>query len=499
MNWLLQFHQRVKLKEVFSHLLSSIRAGAVKSNTTSILGMLIGFLQKAPYLAVTFLDLGSWADLPDSIRSVLESRSLEILEAFCLVANEMQVFVVEPFRTFLSQVRHLPLSVFGSLVKQICLVVRQPETALDLLMGVLELESSRLLVERPILVKYFVADLIGVGLEHIDEAKDSRATREDQLQLKFGDSPGVVNSRLRIDSHSKMRFAANDHVHLTAASLPSNSLETRPYTMDALIQRSEPGNFAFQCFHPLPPYMEDCAWKVKNCGSFVTSQAMFEALERFVPAPEVFCPIHNRLMGFAPYDDPLGSETERLRGEEAGSHPEPPESSLSPNGDANISSFGLLDDLQQLTAHLPNTMHEHGDTMAHHGRVLTTQRSDLYDSQNEALQAALNSSLTCLWGPPGTGKTHTVAVILEKLLKNPDRRILVTAPTHNAVDNVMRKFLYNMQQRKTWTGEAVRVSTDVSQTFIRHTIYPHRDVIRYRRCKLYANKSLIARPGPQSS
>ncbi|KAL8847797.1 MAG: hypothetical protein Q9221_007174 [Calogaya cf. arnoldii] len=344
------------------------------------------------------------ADLPDPIRSLLESRSLEILEAFCLVANEMQIFVVQPFRTFLSQVRHLPLSVFGSLVRHICLIVRQPEIALDLLIGVLELESSRLLIERLMLVKYFVANVIGVVLEHIDEAKESRATREDQLQLKFGDSPGVVSSRLRIDSYSKVRFAANDHIQLTIASLPSNSLETRPHTMDALIQRSEPGSVTFQCFHPLPPYMEECAWKVKNCGSFVTSQAMFEALDRFVTAPVVSCPIHKRIMGFAPYNTPDASKTERLRGEEAETHPVQPESRLSPNRDANSSSSGQLENLQQATAQVPDTMHEHGDTAGHHGRVSSIQRSDLNNSQNEALQAALDSSLTCLWGPPGTGK-----------------------------------------------------------------------------------------------
>ncbi|KAL8976626.1 MAG: hypothetical protein Q9205_007403 [Flavoplaca limonia] len=194
-SWLLRYHQKVRLKEVFSHLLSAIRAASTGNYTIPILDMMIGFLQRAPYLVVTFLDLGPWMNLPSSVGSFLESKSLEMLESFCLVANEMQVFVVEPFRTFLLQVRHIPLSSFGSLVRYICLVVRFPETALDLLMGVLELESSRLLVGRPILVKYFVANLIGVALEHTDEAKDSRALREDELQLKFDSAPGMPLSQ----------------------------------------------------------------------------------------------------------------------------------------------------------------------------------------------------------------------------------------------------------------------------------------------------------------
>lgn len=70
--------------------------------------------------------------------------------------------------------------------------------------------------------------------------------------------------------------------------------------------------------------------------------------------------------------------------------------------------------------------------------------------------------MTCLWGPPGTGKTHTIAVILELLAADPEQRILVTAPTHNAVDNIMRKYLTNMRDRGEPFTSALRVSTDVS-------------------------------------
>ncbi|KAL8992132.1 MAG: hypothetical protein Q9169_007346, partial [Polycauliona sp. 2 TL-2023] len=465
MTWLLQHHQKMKLKEVFVHLLSTIRNGSIGNNMISIMGIMLDFLQKAPYLVAALLDLGPWFDLPTSLRTFLESRSLGILEAFCLIANEMQVFVVEPFRTFLQQVRHIPLSLFGSLVRHICLVVRSAETALDMLMGVLELESSRLLIGRPTLVKYFVSNLIGVALEHIDEAKDSRAVREDELQLKFDASPGIVSSRLRIDSHSKVRFAANDHVQLTAASAPSNSLETRPYTMDALVQLAEPGKVVFQCFHPLPVYMEECSWKLKNCGSFVTSQAMFEAIEKFVTAPGQFCPIHDQLMGFSPHHHSIHSETGPHHDGETASSMALPESTAMDGREAHSSSSGDFEHKQQPTSDVSGTILQTDVIEMNQGGNLTAARLDLNDSQNKALQAALDGDLVCLWGPPGTGKTHTVAVILEELLKDPQRRILVTAPTHNAVDNVMRKFLRNMQQRNTWAGAAVRVSTDVSFVF----------------------------------
>ena len=497
-SWLLRYHQKVRLKEVFSHLLSAIRA-STGNYTIPTLDMMIGFLQRAPYLVVTFLDLGPWMNLPSSISSFLEIKSLEMLEAFCLVANEMQVFVVEPFRTFLLQVRHIPLSSFGSLVRYICLVVRFPETALDLLMGVLELESSRLLVGRPKLVKYFVANLIGVALEHTDEAKDSRAVREDELQLKFDSAPGMASSRLRIDSHSKVRFAVNDHVELTAASLPTNSLETRPYMMSALIQLAEPGKVIFRCFHPLPPYMEDCAWKVKNCGSFVTSQAMFEALERFVSVPAEFCPVHNHLMGFGPYVPLDISRTESHQDGNLTSDSEPSEPTTLTAREPRNQIARRLDDVHHSTSEMSATELDCGKTAANEGPLSGSQRLDLNESQNKALQAALGSSLTCLWGPPGTGKTHTVAVILEELLKDPKQRILVTAPTHNAVDNVMRKFLYNMQQQTSWAGRAVRVSTDVSASLFAQPLSCDRAVIRYLPRLLATSRSLTTITGSQSS
>ncbi|KAG4440865.1 hypothetical protein IFR05_003678 [Cadophora sp. M221] len=67
--------------------------------------------------------------------------------------------------------------------------------------------------------------------------------------------------------------------------------------------------------------------------------------------------------------------------------------------------------------------------------------------------------LTCLWGPPGTGKTYTIVQIIKQLqASNEVGRILVTAPTYNAVDNVMRRFMAETQSKEATT---LRISTDV--------------------------------------
>lgn len=58
------------------------------------------------------------------------------------------------------------------------------------------------------------------------------------------------------------------------------------------------------------------------------------------------------------------------------------------------------------------------------------------------LWCRLSYPLTCIWRLPGTGKTHTVAIILQELLRRKTKeRVLVTVPTHNAVDSILRRYL----------------------------------------------------------
>ncbi len=63
-------------------------------------------------------------------------------------------------------------------------------------------------------------------------------------------------------------------------------------------------------------------------------------------------------------------------------------------------------------------------------------------SQMAAVQHAAERALTVIWGPPGTGKTNTLAAILDAIshdassVKKP-LKILVTGPTYKAVEEVM--------------------------------------------------------------
>lgn len=68
----------------------------------------------------------------------------------------------------------------------------------------------------------------------------------------------------------------------------------------------------------------------------------------------------------------------------------------------------------------------------------------LNPSQKAALQQALGKRLTLIWGPPGTGKTQTLAHVVASYAKDATAkgaraRILVTANSYTAIDNLLEE------------------------------------------------------------
>lgn len=64
------------------------------------------------------------------------------------------------------------------------------------------------------------------------------------------------------------------------------------------------------------------------------------------------------------------------------------------------------------------------------------EEPDLNPAQNQAVAHGLTHQLSFLWGPPGTGKTTTLARLLRQLVVN-QRRILVVSNTNTALDQVL--------------------------------------------------------------
>jgi hypothetical protein len=78
---------------------------------------------------------------------------------------------------------------------------------------------------------------------------------------------------------------------------------------------------------------------------------------------------------------------------------------------------------------------------APHANAPTTLRADhaaLDASQRAAVQLCSDSNLAFIWGPPGTGKTVTLASVVAELLAQ-GQRILLVSTTNAAIDQVLAK------------------------------------------------------------
>lgn len=404
--WLLEHSDRVKVGAIYEYLMNASQSMAKGLSQCSIIQCLLRFLPEVPFLTCRFFSATGWDRHKTTLQEEFQAVALNLLRNLILSAHSMVELVLEPIRIVLDQLRQLPLEQFSELMELIALTVRPAELALDLFLEHFQPESSRLLVARPKAVERFGQQLYGIALDHIDEATESKVTQNELLRLQIkceSKSPSIVESKLRIDAPFQGTLRIGDHVRFTTASPPQNAPLQARVSIDAIVETAERGIGTFRCLQPLPQYLNACDWKLQNCGSFTSSKTMLDAVTALYIQGEGCCKLYRTL--------------------------------VTPNGTGRSPGFKKLE---------------------------YTRDEALNDSQNRAIVAAMTTPLSLLWGPPGTGKTRTVVAILQQFLKaEPSKRILVAAPTHNAVDNILRKFVEEQGPSKTDTVP-IRVSTDVS-------------------------------------
>ena len=101
---------------------------------------------------------------------------------------------------------------------------------------------------------------------------------------------------------------------------------------------------------------------------------------------------------------------------------------------------------------------------APHARTPTPLVCDhgaLDPSQRAAVQLCSDSDLAFVWGPPGTGKTMTLASVIEELLAQ-GKRILLASTTNAAIDQVLAK-----AATRSWfiPGTIIRLGRSEAETF----------------------------------
>lgn len=89
--------------------------------------------------------------------------------------------------------------------------------------------------------------------------------------------------------------------------------------------------------------------------------------------------------------------------------------------------------------------------------------ADLNREQRNAVRAILANAVTFLWGPPGTGKTTTLAAAVTALVAN-TRTVLVVAPSNAAADVVAQRIATRLSSHRAFDdGMVVRHGSDSGQ------------------------------------
>jgi len=78
--------------------------------------------------------------------------------------------------------------------------------------------------------------------------------------------------------------------------------------------------------------------------------------------------------------------------------------------------------------------------------------------QHKAIESSINDFLSIIWGPPGTGKTQTIAKAIESHL-NLGRKVLLLSHSNNAVDQALLKVAGQMKETYYKEGQLVRLGT----------------------------------------
>lgn len=130
-----------------------------------------------------------------------------------------------------------------------------------------------------------------------------------------------------------------------------------------------------------------------------------------------------------------------------------------------------------------------------HKPVLQRCSERLDKTQKKAFEAALNNDLTFIWGPPGTGKSFTLASIIYALYQLGDERSVVCCLSNVAVDQLLCKLLDNIKQENLVIepGNIYRAGRSMdSRVLSTDYLFPKDAVTQQLREKIQQNLDMLA-------
>ncbi|CCO32890.1 RNA-dependent RNA polymerase 2 Short=AtRDRP2 [Rhizoctonia solani AG-1 IB] len=253
-----------------------------------------------------------------------------------------------------------------------------------------------------------------------------------KVPLKSTGEERIVDAQVRVDSPAHVRLHA--HVRLQAASQPERGTDPRGRPiMDGSVSGVRKGELRIHLMHTPPIDFEDIEWYLYPAGDIVTSRAMLDSIVKLQLRPNYSTALHHLITGYEGIYStaPTTSEESEL---ESDSGDEAEEVSEEPIKDWTIDEVGI--------------------------------NWDRFNESQKSAILSISHPLSLVWGPPGTGKTTVVVTMLRLLLRSmpSGSKILMTASTHNAVDNVLGRFIKeNDQHNLIAKDQLLRVATDINK------------------------------------
>ncbi|KAH9941433.1 RNA dependent RNA polymerase-domain-containing protein [Amylocystis lapponica] len=360
-------------------------------------------------------------ELPPAVAHIASSIIRNVVRS----ANSLGIASLAALERLHCDIEHLDLASYFDILWLTALSVRATELAQEVLMVLHECRAAER--TRSAVLDYAHKFALGIVFDRAEEAADAcpcdeggrpkrqrtapiRAklvpTAAESDSAEFG-AKVIVTARIRVDAQTAIRI--HSHVRLKVASPPDSGASAVPAAViDAVVIRASRGELTLEPKHPLPPEYDRVDWNLYSAGSIATSKAMLDAVLRLA-REGVECCLFNRI----------------IVGDEDRSEPDMPAQSMEAQD-------------------VPPALNA---------------------SQKAAVLSAAPDILALIWGPPGTGKTTVVVQILLRFLReNPESKILMTASTHNAVDNVLERFLTENETAHLLTHEQIlRVATESSK------------------------------------
>jgi regulator of nonsense transcripts 1 len=297
LEWLASHEAATKAYQIVLHLLS---ASISDNGEQALISMLLHILPSLPNVAFQFFRAEKWLRHKPNLADTCEAIAPLLLRKLILSCPRLQDTMVGSFKVALCQVQQLGFQEFAELVELIALTARSPDFAINLLLECLQPEITRFLIGRSGEIERFANSLFALALEHVEEASESPGQVDMLVTLTpKGASDGftTVDIPLRLDAPKSLTVKAGDHIRLCTASAPKNSPLEPVTEIDGIVQRADMRLINVKCFQKLPSYYQECSWRIRHCGSFVSIKSMFDALVLLYTQKEECCRPYETIVG----------------------------------------------------------------------------------------------------------------------------------------------------------------------------------------------------------